>query len=132
MGLALASLSSVRANEGEPRRDQLPLPLAIEALGQRWTASEIPVRFCTYQTNRERNISAEQLREQVQTAAQIWNAAGAAVSIQYDGDCATGDHIVKGNGVNEIAFDDELAGTSIGGRAHWFWRGDFFTEPIFC
>lgn len=73
----------------------------------RWTASDIPVEFCTFQKNRPAFLTAEQFREAVTGGATTWNAQETAVGIRYTGDCISGTRWEFDNGRNEIGFDDE-------------------------
>lgn len=73
----------------------------------RWVASAVPVRLCTQQANRPAAISAERFRDTVTRAAELWNAGEAAIGVRYDGDCVTQGAWREGNGVNEVAWDDQ-------------------------
>ncbi len=129
LSLAIVSPSAVRAGGDEdPGWGQVRTPLAIESLGRRWAESDVPVRFCTHQAGRARNVNAEEFRDAATGAAQVWNAVGAAVSIAYDGDCAGSDSIVLvANGVNEIGFDTELTTPAMGVARTWS-RGGWISE----
>jgi hypothetical protein len=72
----------------------------------RWVMGDAPVEFCTFQNNRVASVSAEIFRDAVQDAADAWNAAEAAVGVNYLGDCPSGFRWTEDNKVNEIGFDD--------------------------
>jgi hypothetical protein len=92
--------------------NSIPFALAIDyfAAGSppvRWADSAMPVNICTHQTNRPSWFSAELFRDAVRDGAAMWSRAGAAVGIRYTGDCTSGTTWRDGNGVNEIAWDDD-------------------------
>lgn len=102
-----AVLTSAAAESGP-----LPFELAIEnfATGTvpvKWAASVGAPTFCTMQANRPANVSAEEFRAAIVAAAEMWNRAGAAIGVDYRGDCTTGTRWLDDNRRNEIGWDDE-------------------------
>ncbi|HJM88220.1 MAG TPA: matrixin family metalloprotease [Dehalococcoidia bacterium] len=90
-----------------------PLALAINYFADgvapqpvKWGAQNIPVELCTYQNNRPASISAEEFRNSIASAAEIWNGLAVAVGVRYSGDCLTGFRYETLNDTNEIGFDD--------------------------
>ena len=72
----------------------------------------MPVEICSLQANRPSSVSASEFRSAVTDAALAWNAALAAVGVDYIGDCPSGAVWQKDNNRNEIGFDD---GRNVGG-----------------
>ena len=114
-----------------PALSPFPLPLAVEFFTDefgsppaRWTGELVPVSFCTFQNNRPSGMSADEFRQTVRDVAAEWNAAEAAVGIDYTGDCATGFRWEFDNDRNEIGFDDArnvATGDEAGlARGSWF------------
>jgi len=102
----------------------------------RWASNAIPVSFCTIQTNRPSSVTAEQFREAVQLAAEMWNSVEAAVGVRYAGDCPSL-RIDLDNNQNEIGWDDSRnlvsgsqAGVTQGSWLTAFGRRDFQETDI--
>ena len=119
----------------------VPAELAIRnfasnGLSVRWAANAIPVPFCTIQANRPSNVSAEQFRDAVRLAAEMWNNVEAAVGARYTGDCVSS-LLDLDNSRNEIGWDDArniVTGTQAGvTQGSWttsFGRRDFAETDI--
>ena len=71
----------------------------------KWSVESNPIAICTAHRNRPSWLSAGGFREAVRLAASAWNEVGAAVGIDYTGDCPLASW-GEGNGRNEIGFDD--------------------------
>ncbi len=94
-----------------------PRARAEIGLNSLWDLSSSPVGFCTHQADRPESVSADQFTDSVARAVQTWNAVGAALTLRYDGECASGTVVTDDNGVNEIGFVDTLTGPdSVVGR----------------
>jgi len=119
-----------------------PSELAIQNFagsGQsvRWAANVVPVPFCTTHANRPSTITAEQFRDAVRMAAEMWNSVEAAVGIRYAGDCLFTLRVELDNDRNEIGWDDSrnlVTGSQVGlTRGSWrssFGRRDFTETDI--
>lgn len=156
-GLALALISTARAEE-PPAADEIsfdgvgtvltsgdtgPLPVELviqnfssRGLSVRWAPAAVPVPFCTVQSNRPASISAEQFREAVRLAVEMWNDVEAAVGVRYTGDCPTF-RVDMDNERNEIGWDDarnqvtgSQAGVTQGAWTSTFGRRDFAETDI--
>ncbi len=117
----------------------MPSELAIQnfaSSGQsvRWAANAVPVPFCTTQAGRPSTITAQQFRDAVQMAADMWNSIEAAVGVHYTGDCVFTLRVELDNDRNEIGWDDSrnLVSGSQAGVTQGSWRSGFgrrdFTE----
>ena len=102
----------------------------------RWAANAIPVPFCTVQSNRPSNVTAEQFRDSVRLAAEMWNSVEAAVGVRYTGDCVSS-RLDMDNNLNEIGWDDSRnlvtgsqAGVTQGSWITSFGRRDFAETDI--
>ena len=71
----------------------------------KWSSHSNPVEICTAQANRPPWVSAEAFRNAARQGALAWKDSGAAVGIDYTGDCPDAAW-EEGNGRNEIGFDD--------------------------
>jgi hypothetical protein len=72
--------------------------------------------LCTFVTNLPAWLTAEQFREYVQDAADVWNGVEAAIGVDYVGDCG-GVRWERRDGINQISFDDTrnvLSGATLG------------------
>lgn len=105
-------------------------------LSVRWAANAVPVPFCTVQSNRPAAVTAEQFRESVRLAAEMWNSVEAAVGVRYTGDCASV-RVDMDNRQNEIGWDDardlvigSQAGMTQGSWITSFGRRDFTEVDI--
>ncbi len=162
--MALALVSPVSAGEGDGHGDPalapgeisydgigamlvsadgltVPAELVIgnfSSSGQsvRWASNAIPVPFCTIQSNRPTTITAEQFRESVRLAAEMWNGVEAAVGVRYSGDCVSA-RLDLDNNQNEIGWDDvrnivtgSQAGVTQGSWITSFGRRDFAETDI--
>jgi len=108
-----------------------PLPLVIDFFtdregppAARWVDDAIPIDFCTFQNQRPATLTAEQFRDAVVDAAEVWNTQQAAVGVRYDGDCPGGFRWELDNVRNEIGFDDgrNLVSGNRAGVAIGSWR----------
>lgn len=118
-----------------------PSELAIQnfassGLSVRWAANAIPVPFCTIQSSRPSTVTAEQFRESVRLAADMWNTVEAAVGVRYTGDCVSSS-VDLDNNLNEIGWDDarnlvsgSQAGVTQGSWLTSFGRRDFSETDI--
>lgn len=102
----------------------------------RWAANAIPVNFCTIQANRSSMVTAEQFREAVRLAAEMWNNVEAAVGVRYTGDCVV-PRLDLNDSQNEIGWDDarnlvtgSQAGVTQGSWLSSFGRRDFQETDI--
>lgn len=90
----------------------VPIELALDFFTTgtppvKWRTATTPtVSICTYQANRPSWLSAARYRESVTRGADLWNAAEAAVGIDYRGDCLVGTTWLSDNSANEIGWDD--------------------------
>ena len=103
--------------------DRLSPPVCGSPPAQ-WVGAEVPVEFCSFQSNRPSSITAQEFRDAIEAAAAAWNAAGAAVGIDYTGDCSSGSTWQDGNGRNEFGFDDggNVVSTQSAGITLGTWR----------
>ncbi|MBM4410556.1 MAG: matrixin family metalloprotease [Chloroflexi bacterium] len=102
----------------------------------RWASNRMPVAFCTIQTNRPSSVTAEQFREAVRLAAEMWNNIEAAIGVRYTGDCLSL-RLDLDNNQNEIGWDDSRnlvsgsqAGVTQGSWLTAFGRRDFQETDI--
>lgn len=78
-----------------------------------WDTAQGAIRFCTVEAGRPAVLGIDQFKQAIQAAASTWSAAGAAVAINYTGDCSTGFAVRTDDGRNEIGFD--VTGTVVTG-----------------
>lgn len=71
----------------------------------RWSASAIPVPFCTIDANRPALVTAQQFQNAVLMATAMWNNIDASLGIRYTGACAAA-RVSMGDRVNQIGWDD--------------------------
>lgn len=153
VALGLASPAAAEGDEGYPPGEisfdgpgpvllgpdgAQPAELAIQnfasnGLSVRWASNAVPVPFCTAQLGRPAGITAEQFRDAVRLAAEMWNGVEASVGVRYTGDCSIL-RVDLDNNQNEIGWDDsrDLVSGSQAGVTQGSWLSSFgrrdFTE----
>lgn len=125
------------APEGGAAQELLIQYFSGSTLPVTWSASKIPVQFCTHAANLPSGISQSTFAAAVSDAAAMWNNVEAAVGVKYTGACSGGSTWGDDNDVNEIAFDDArntvkapAVGVTKGSWLIYPGRGDFIETDI--